>query len=138
MTDPPIHVNTHKVKTLINTMWKGSLDKEPAKAVQTLRDVLNLTQCELAQHLSVSETTVQRWERGLCAPAKRNRDALSQLWLQNIAYAEHHTASALIPVEQKPSMAVRLAQDPRFIEALKLLLSLLFLIFQNILITHFT
>ena len=59
--------------------------------IKSIRDILGMSQTELAEQLGVSFATVNRWENGHCEPSKIATQAMKQLCSQrDIDYSQYH------------------------------------------------
>ena len=59
------------------------MEKDYAKALLELRSVLNVSQAEMADILSVSYPSVNRWENGRAVPIKIVRIRIEKLCKEN-------------------------------------------------------
>lgn len=64
--------------------------------IKNIRDILGMSQTELAEQLGVSFATVNRWENGRCEPSKIAIQAMKQLCSQReIDYSQFEGASTI-------------------------------------------
>ena len=64
-------------------MLKGAFRMTYAERIKRLREVLLITQQELADLLGVSIVTVNRWENSKFEPTMKEKRKLSKLFIEN-------------------------------------------------------
>jgi DNA-binding XRE family transcriptional regulator len=78
------------------------LDYESGKAIQTLRNTIDLTQAGLAEHLSVSARTVRKWEASGSYPKAEHLKALMALAVQSQALPNIRLSRSITFPPQNP------------------------------------
>lgn len=72
----------------VNKMLKGAFHMTYSEKIKKLRVVLLITQQELADLLSVSVVTVNRWENNKFEPTMKEKRKLSVLFEKNNVHGE--------------------------------------------------
>jgi DNA-binding XRE family transcriptional regulator len=88
----------------------ASMDRPPRFRLQSARRRLGLTQLDLATRLSLSPTTISRWERGRARPRMRHLDQLARILGEPVgALRELHARPVTAPPERVKRAADRIA-----------------------------